>query len=87
MTNDLRIHPVPDADARAAAVGQYRRDGYAVVEEGDAYTELRYYSRGSLLAHLALFFTVGWLSFGLLNAWYAHRTKKKTHDRVRVTEQ
>ena len=86
MTNP-RIHPVTSEQAHAAAVSEYRRDGYAVVKEGDGYTDLRYYTRGSLLAHLALFFTVGWLSFGLLNAWYAHRKKKQTHDRVRVTEQ
>jgi len=81
---DPRNHPVPDADAHARAVSEYRREGYTVASEGDRTTELQTASRGSLLAHLALFFTVGWLTFGLLNLWYARRTRKRTADRVRV---
>jgi len=84
---DPRIHPVQSEQARGAAVGEYKRDGYAIQEVTDGYTELEYYSRGSLLAHLALFFTVGWVTFGLLNWWYARRKRKQTHDIVRVTEQ
>jgi hypothetical protein len=84
---DPRIHPVPHEQARGAAVGEYKRDGYSIQEVTDDYTDLEYYSRGSLLAHLALFFTVGWVTFGLLNWWYARRTRKKTHDRVRVQVQ
>jgi len=84
---DPRIHPVTGKQVRGAAVGEYKRDGYTIEAVTDGYTELEYYSRGSLLAHLALFFTVGWVTFGLLNAWYARRTRKQTHDIVRVTEQ
>jgi hypothetical protein len=84
---DPRIHPVQSEQARGAAVGEYKRDGYTIETVTDDYTDLEYSSRGSLLAHLALFFTVGWVTFGLLNLWYARRTRKKTHDRVRVQEQ
>lgn len=84
---DLREHPVPDAQAHAAAVSEYRRDGYSVVDATDGRTVLATHSRGSLLTHLALFFTVGWLTLGLANLWYAHRRKKATADRVAVVTQ
>ena len=84
---DPRIHPVQSEQARGAAVGEYKRDGYTITDMTDGYTELEYYSRGSLLTHLALFFTIGWLFLGLLNLWYARRKRKATHDIVRVTEQ
>jgi hypothetical protein len=84
---DPRIHPVQSEQARGAAVGEYKRDGYTITEVTDDYTDLEYSSRGSLLTHLALFFTIGWLFGGLLNLWYARRTRKKTHDIVRVQVQ
>lgn len=81
---DTRVHPVASATAHAQAVGDYRAHGYTVRDEGDGETTLETYSRGGLLTHLALFFTVGWLTFGLLNVWYARRSRKQSHDRVRV---
>jgi hypothetical protein len=79
-----REHPVHNDEVHARAVSEYRRDGYRITSTADGATTLEYYSRGSLLAHLALFFTVGWLTLGILNWWYAHRKKKATHDRVEV---
>lgn len=82
-----RTHSVTDADAHARAVAEYRQDGYHVVSEGDGETTLRHASYGSLLAHLALFFTVGWLTLGVLNVVYAIHKRKETADTVRVVTQ
>lgn len=84
---DPRTHPVPNAQAHAAAVAEYRQDGYTVVSDSAERTELRYISGGSLVAHLVLFFTVGWLTLGVLNVWYAYRTRRKTADRVAIITQ
>ena len=81
---DTRDHPVQNAQAHAAAVSEYRKDGYSVVDEREGRTVVAYQTRGSLLAHLALFFTVGWLTLGVANWLYARRKKKASHDRVAV---
>jgi hypothetical protein len=84
---DAREHPVRDSAAHAHAVGEYRRDGYQITDDGPGETTLRYQDGGGVLAHLALFFTVGWLTLGVLNWWYARRRKKRTRDTVRVVTQ
>lgn len=81
---DPRTHPVTDADGHQRAVAEYRQHGYEIVSESDTTTTLERSSRGSLVAHLALFFTVGFWTLGLANLWYARRKRKQTHDRVRV---
>jgi len=82
-----REHPVRDSAAHATAVGEYKRDGYRITGEEAGETTLRYQSHGGVVAHLALFFTVGWLTLGALNAWYAWRKRRKTADTVRVVTQ
>lgn len=82
-----RTHPVADADAHARAVAEYRQHGYRIVDDGERTTTLKRSTGPGLLRHLALFFTVGWLTLGLLNAYYAWRTRRKTRDRVQVVTQ
>lgn len=79
-----RTHPVSDPAAHARAVSEYRRDGYRIDRDTGDRTTLTYAENGSLLTHLALFFTVGWLTFGLANWAYSRRRKAKTYDRVEI---
>lgn len=76
-------HPVPDAQAHTDAVAEYRRAGYSVVDEGERATELRRRDHGSLLAHIVVFFTLGFWTLGLANACYAWYRRRQA-DRVRV---
>lgn len=84
---ETRTHPVPNPEAHARVVAEYRQDGYTEVKHGPDGTTLQYQTSGSLLAHLALFFTVGWLTLGILNVWYAWRKRRGSRDRVRVVIQ
>lgn len=78
-----RTRTVPDGQTRQQVIDEYARDGYTVAEEGDT-TTLRYRDHGSLLSHAVLFFTVGWLTLGLLNLVYAWYRRRITTDRVEV---
>jgi len=82
-----RDHPVGSAQERQQVVARYRRDGYAEIDRTDGTVTLRTVSHGGLLAHLALFFTVGWLTLGVANLVYAVKKRRETHDVVRVVEQ
>ena len=81
---DTRTHPVADTEAKARAISEYKRDGYTHVEETDRGAVFERKSRGSLLAHLALFFTIGLPTLGIANIIYARRRARKTADRVEV---
>lgn len=81
---DTHTHPVDTVDELTRTVNDYRRHGYTVVDADAESTTLEYHDRGSLLAHLALFFTVGFWTLGVANWLYARHRKRKTHDRVRV---
>lgn len=81
-----QTHPVPSATERDRVVAEYRREGYSVAEDGPGATVLVRRSWGGLVAHLALFFTVGWLTLGVLNLIYGLH-KRSQRDRVRVVVQ
>jgi hypothetical protein len=82
-----RDHPVESARERQQVVSEYRRDGYSEIDRADDTVTLRTVSHGGLLAHLALFFTLGWLTLGVANVLYAVKKRRETHDVVRVVEQ
>ena len=65
-------------------VDEYVRDGYALETDSDTRAVLSHKDNGSLLAHLALFFTFGWLTLGLLNLAYVVYRRRKSADRVEV---
>lgn len=76
-----RARTVDDLDT---AVDDYHRDGYGIVEHEADHAIVRKRDSGSLLSHLALFFTVGWLTLGLLNVVYAVYRRRTYSDRVRL---
>ena len=76
-----RTRTVADLDT---AVDDYRRDGYAIIEQDERRAVVRARDHGSVLAHLALFFTVGWATLGILNGLYAIHRRWKYSDRVRL---
>jgi len=71
-----------EVDERA---DEYIREGYEVLENAVNEVVLRKRDHGSLIAHLVLFFTFGWLTLGALNLVYALYRRRKTTDRVRIT--
>lgn len=79
---DTRTLTVANRQEYRFTVDDLTRDGYTQVDD-EPPTFVRY-DRGSLLAHLALFFTVGFWTLGIVNAIYAWYRKRKSHDRVRV---
>jgi hypothetical protein len=81
---DTGTHPVPDADRHAAVVAEYQRAGYSVIDEADGETTLRRRDHGGLVAHIVLFFTVGFWTLGLANLVYAWRRRRKSTARVTV---
>ena len=80
----MRTRTATDRDELEALVDDYIRDGYSVQTESDTKAVLEYHDSGSLLAHLALFFTIGWLTLGFLNGFYAWYRRRQTRDTVRV---
>lgn len=82
--SDIDRHPVSDSKEHSRTVSEYRRDGYEVVESIGEETIMLRQSYGSLLSHLALFFTIGWLSLGYFNLIYALHRRYKTRHRVQI---
>jgi hypothetical protein len=76
-----RTRTVADLDT---AVDDYRRGGYTILEQSATHAVVRKRDAGSLLTHLALFFTVGWVTLGVLNVLYALYRRSKYTDRVRL---
>lgn len=80
-----RRRTVEDTYALQEAIENYRTDGYTVVSEDDTEAELKYKDSGSLLAHLVLFFTIGFWTLGLANLAYVWHRRRKTADRIIIT--
>jgi hypothetical protein len=78
----MRTRTVTDEREREAVADEYQREGYDVVEKRPL--TLATYDRGSLLAHTAVFFTLGFWTFGLANLAYAWYRQRKSHDKVRI---
>lgn len=63
---------------------EYTSSGYTLKDQGPQYRVFEYKTHGSLLTHLALFFTVGWITLGVLNVVYGVWKASASRDRVRV---
>lgn len=71
---------------RETAIEDYKRDGYAVVRDGDDRTVLRYRDHGGLLAHAVIFVLLGLWTLGLANLVYAAYRRHVSTDHVEVVD-
>lgn len=79
-----RTRTVADRAEYERVVDEYLRDGYTALDHTDGRATLRKRDHGSLLTHLAVFFTVGFWTLGLANLLYALYRRWNASDTVCV---
>lgn len=80
----MRTIPVSDGAELSRTVDEHIRFGYDIETQGERRAVIYRQDRGSMLTHLALFFTIGLMTLGVANLWYARYRRKKSSDRIEI---